>query len=169
MDLRAGAHQESRLSVSTMVPSCCKGYHFCVQTCYKTRPKTVVLLTYTYAQSEYDMNPLFFSWRNSSGGPALLMIESSRSHSRHTTTSRTPLDDRSASRRGLYLTTYNNHIHVPPPETQAIDCKATGIGPWIVAGTSDFKTRIELYLNTNSKIAERVSSLATSQLLKCMW
>jgi hypothetical protein len=32
---------------------------------------------------------------------------------RHTTLGRTPLDDRSARRRDLYLTTHNTHIHAP--------------------------------------------------------
>jgi hypothetical protein len=41
-------------------------------------------------------------------GPGLLIIEASRSHSFvHTTLSRTPLDEWSAQRRDLYLTTHN--------------------------------------------------------------
>jgi hypothetical protein len=38
-------------------------------------------------------------------------------HTRHTTVGRTPLDERSARRRGLYLTTHDTHnrqISMPP-------------------------------------------------------
>jgi hypothetical protein len=74
---------------------------------------------------------------------ALLIVESSRSHSRHTTLGRTPLDEWSARRRDLYLTTHNTHkrqTSMPPagfesaipaselPQTHALDGAATGIG-----------------------------------------
>jgi len=62
---------------------------------------------------------------------------------RHTTFSRTPLDERSARRRDLYLETHNTHkwqTSVPPagfeptipvterPQTPALESVATGIG-----------------------------------------
>ena len=61
----------------------------------------------------------------------------------HTTVGRTPLDERSAHRRGLYLTTHSTHsrqISLPPvgfepaipagerPQTYALDRAATGTG-----------------------------------------
>jgi hypothetical protein len=62
---------------------------------------------------------------------------------RHTTFGRTPLDERSARRRDLYLTTHNTHnrqTSMPPvglepkipvserPQTHALDRAVTGIG-----------------------------------------
>jgi hypothetical protein len=77
-------------------------------------------------------------------GQGLFIIEASRSHPvRHTTLGSTPLDERSARRRDLYLTTYNTHkrqtfMHtagfeptIPAselPQTHAIDRAATQIG-----------------------------------------
>jgi hypothetical protein len=66
---------------------------------------------------------------------------------RHTTLGRTPLDERSARRRDLYLTTHNTHnrqTSMPPagfetaipaserPQTDAIELSATGIGTYII-------------------------------------
>ena len=42
-------------------------------------------------------------------GRGLLIHEVSRSHTRHTAIGRTPLDDWSARRRDLYLSTHNTH------------------------------------------------------------
>jgi hypothetical protein len=42
-------------------------------------------------------------------GQGLLIIETSRSHFRHTTLGRTPLDEWSARSRDAYLITHNNH------------------------------------------------------------
>jgi hypothetical protein len=78
-------------------------------------------------------------------GQGLLIIEASRSHFRHTTLGRTPLDKWSARRRDLYLTTHNNHKRqtsmplagfepaIPAskrPQTHALDCAATGISEY---------------------------------------
>jgi hypothetical protein len=66
---------------------------------------------------------------------------------RHTTFGRTPLDERSARRRDLYLTTHdtqNRQASMPRaglepaipaserPRTQALDRTATGIGKWYI-------------------------------------
>jgi hypothetical protein len=60
---------------------------------------------------------------------------------RHTTLGRTPLDEWSARRRDLYLTTHNRQTSMPlvgfkptipaseQPQTHALDRAATGIGP----------------------------------------
>jgi len=40
-------------------------------------------------------------------GQGLVIVETSRTHSRHSTIGRTPLDEWSARRRDLYLTTLN--------------------------------------------------------------
>jgi len=76
-------------------------------------------------------------------GQGLLIIGDSWSHSKHTTLGRTPLDEWSARRRDLYLTTHNiqnRQISMPQaafeptipkserPYTHALDCAATGIG-----------------------------------------
>jgi len=73
----------------------------------------------------------------------LCNVEVPRSHSRHTTFGRTPLDRWSARRRDLYLTTHNTHERqktMPPagfeptiqacerPLTHALDRESTGIG-----------------------------------------
>jgi len=74
---------------------------------------------------------------------------------RHTTLGRTPLDERSAQRRGLYLTTNKTHkrdTSMPPagfeptipaserPQTHPFDCAATGIGIFALlnAGIKDY-------------------------------
>ena len=80
-----------------------------------------------------------------------LLIEASRVHSvKHTTLGRTPLHEWSAPRRDLYLTTHNTHKRqasmplaglepaIPArerPQTHALDCAVTGIGPlFVLAG-----------------------------------
>ena len=78
-----------------------------------------------------------------SGQTLPLTVKDSRSHSRHTTFGRTPLDKWSARRRDLYLTTHNTHkrqTFIPTarfetaiptserPHTDALDRTATGIG-----------------------------------------
>jgi hypothetical protein len=76
-------------------------------------------------------------------GQGLLIIETLRSHSlRHAALSRTPLDEWSARRRDLYLTTHNTHKRqismksagfqptIPAselPQTDALDYEAIGI------------------------------------------
>jgi hypothetical protein len=56
----------------------------------------------------------------------LLIVEAARSHSRHTTLGRTPLDGGSACRRDLYLIKHNNHkTQTPMP--------AAGFEPAILA------------------------------------
>ena len=67
-------------------------------------------------------------------------------HTRHSTVGRTPLDEWSARRKDLYLTTHDTHnrqISVPPVgfeptisvgmrlQTYALDRAATGTGPYI--------------------------------------
>jgi hypothetical protein len=54
--------------------------------------------------------PVFFPMaRQPLGGLGRLIFEASRSHFRHTTLGRTPLDEGPARRRDLYLTTLNTH------------------------------------------------------------
>jgi hypothetical protein len=75
-------------------------------------------------------------------GQGLLIIADSRSHSTHNTTGRNPKGEWSARRTDLYMTTHNSHkrqTSTPPagfeptipaserPQTQALDCAATGI------------------------------------------
>ena len=72
-----------------------------------------------------------------------LLFEVPRSHSRHNTLGKIPLDEWSARRRDHYLTTDNTHKKqtsmfpagfepvIPAseqPQTHALDCAATGIG-----------------------------------------
>ena len=47
-------------------------------------------------------------------GFGLLIFEVSRSHTRHATVGRTPLDEWSIRRRDLYLTTHNRQTSFPP-------------------------------------------------------
>ena len=76
-------------------------------------------------------------------GQGLLILEISRSHKRRTTVGKTSLDEWSARRRDLYLTTHNTHnrqTSMPPvgfeptlsagerPQTHASDRAATGTG-----------------------------------------
>jgi len=76
-------------------------------------------------------------------GQCLLIIETSRWHPQHTALVRIPLDEWSARRNDLYLTTHNTQkrqISIPAagfkpaipaserPQTHALDRAATGIG-----------------------------------------
>ena len=91
----------------------------------------------------YYMDGCFF-WRDSPPlGQGRLIHEDSRSHTRRTTVGRTPLDEWSARRRDLYLTTHNPHnrqTSMPPvefepaiatgkrPQNYALARAATGTG-----------------------------------------
>jgi hypothetical protein len=86
----------------------------------------------------------FISFYHGSRAPVGLgfrMVEASRSHSRHTTFGRTTLDEWSARRRDLHLTTHNTHNrhHAPAefepkipasegPQTYVLDRAATETG-----------------------------------------
>jgi len=76
-------------------------------------------------------------------GHCLLIVEVSRITLRHTTIRRTPLDEWSARRKDLYLTTHNAHkrqtsmssegfeplfLASERPQTHALDSASTGIG-----------------------------------------
>jgi len=94
-------------------------------------------------------------------GIHLLIVEVPRSHSRHTTIGRTPLDEWWARRRNLYLTTHNaqeTDIHAPAgfepavplgerPQTHAVDRAATGIGEKIMIGKCELsKSKLRNFL-----------------------
>ena len=102
----------------------------------------------------------FFLW---SCGPRRAMASSFKrflDHTqRRTTVSRTPLDEWSARRRDLYLTTHNTHnkqTSMPPagfeptistgerPQTYVLDRAATGTGPRFYIHTH---THIHIYIN----------------------
>jgi hypothetical protein len=74
----------------------------------------------------------FLPWRNSPSGPEPPNYRGFMITLRRTTLGRTPLDEWSARRRDLYLTTYSTHkrnIRAPSGiRTHALDCAATGIG-----------------------------------------
>jgi hypothetical protein len=58
----------------------------------------------------------FFMAQQRIVGHGLLIVEASRSNSRHSILIRTPLEERSARRKDLYMTTHNIHktdIHDP--------------------------------------------------------
>jgi hypothetical protein len=83
-------------------------------------------------------------------------------HLRHNTVGRTPLDEESARRRDLYLTSHNTHkrqTSMPPvgfdptipaserPKTHVLDRTATGIG---TPSSAEVKERVELSLYSPS-------------------
>jgi len=87
--------------------------------------------------------PFFLSWRNNPSGPRPPHYRGFMITLRHTTLSRTPLDEWSAPRGNLYLPTHNTHrrqTSMPPegfeptipanerPQTHALVSTATGIG-----------------------------------------
>jgi hypothetical protein len=98
-------------------------------------------------------------------GPGRLLLEVSRSHSvRHTTVGRTPLDEGSASRRDLYLTTqtlYKRQTSMPPvgfeptipasarPQTYALDRAVAGIGSKVL---SSFKFIHFVFLRSSTHL-----------------
>ena len=84
---------------------------------------------------------IFLSWHYSPSGPRPPLWDCSMTF-RHTTLGRTPLNERSARRRHLYLTTHNSskrQTSMPPmgfeltiptnerPQTYALDRAATGV------------------------------------------
>jgi hypothetical protein len=87
---------------------------------------------------------IFFLWRcDPTRVMASLFLTFPDHTKRRTTVGRTPLDEGSAGRRDIYLTTYNTHnrqISMPPvrfeamvsagerPQTYALDRVATGTG-----------------------------------------
>jgi hypothetical protein len=86
-----------------------------------------------------------FSWLDSPSGPGPSHCWDLEITLRHTTLGRTPLDEWSAQRRELYLTTPNTHkrhtslafepanpASQRPHPTHALDCAATGISRVIV-------------------------------------
>jgi len=102
-------------------------------------------------------------------GQALLIHEVSRSR---TTVGRTPLDEWSARRRGLYLTTHNSHkrqtsilpVGFEPtvsagerPQTYALDRAATGTGRTPLDEWS--ARRRDLYLTTHNSHKRQTSIL----------
>jgi hypothetical protein len=100
-------------------------------------------------------------------GQGLLLIEASRSHSfRHITLGRTPLDEWSARRRDLYLTTHNTHsqetdIHTPggirtrnPNKRAAADPHLRPRGP---------KVTIVTVNNSNMRISINQSNIVTAE------
>ena len=88
--------------------------------------------------------PFFYVACSPIAGYGLLVLEAFRDHTqRHTTFGRTPLEEWSARRRNLYLTTHNTHnrqTSMSPagfeptisagerPQTYALDRAATGTG-----------------------------------------
>ena len=131
-----------------------------VTTCF-SRPETVYRYMHSVPQRRflkqwYKTNYLwvclsFFLARQRPPSPpvghGLLIYEVSISHTlRHTTVGRTPLDEWSARRRDLYLTTHNTHnrqTSMPPvgfestisagerPQTQALERAANGTGSYL--------------------------------------
>ena len=99
----------------------------------------------------------FFHGTTALSGPVLLIIEASHSRSvRHTTLGRTPLDERSAQCRDLYLTTHSTHKrHTSMPlagfkptipanewlQTHTLDHVATRIGPRLLYERRQFELR----------------------------
>ena len=92
---------------------------------------------------------LFFTWHNSPHWAMAPSFTRFLDHIRRTTVGRTPLDEWSACRRYLYLTTHNTHnrqTSMPPvgfeptisaderPQTYALDRAVTGTG-YIYTGT----------------------------------
>ena len=88
---------------------------------------------------------IFLTWRNSPSGPRPPHYRGFVIILRHTTVSRNTLDECSARRRNLCLTTHNTHkrqTSMPPvgfepsipayerPQTHATDRAATRIGKW---------------------------------------
>ena len=107
----------------------------------------------TYLYLSYAAPIIFFlPWRNSSRGPRPSHYWGFMIILRHTTLGRTPLDEWSARRTDLYLTTHNTYTwltSMPPagfepaipaserPQTHALDRVATGISP-LNTGTSKY-------------------------------
>jgi hypothetical protein len=78
-------------------------------------------------------------------------------HTRHITIGRTPLDEWSASRRALYLTTHNRQTFMTPvgfeptiavgkqPKTYTLDCAANGTSIYIYISTQQTHTHTHIH------------------------
>ena len=105
----------------------------------------------------------FFFVRQPSVGHGLFIHEVSQSHTQwHTKVGRTPLDEWSARRRDLYLTTHNTHnrqTSMPPvgfeptisagkrPPAHALDRTATGTGHLLLVQRLKISGTIPLFLS----------------------
>jgi hypothetical protein len=95
---------------------------------------------------------------------------------RRTTVSRTPLDELSACRRDLYLTTHTTHNKFEPrisadqqPQTHALDCAVTGTGSYVYTPpfTSKHSPCYTFFLNTQFKM-ERIPKIRIFSQ-RCVW
>ena len=68
-----------------------------------------ILEKYFHARHSHKLNSTPSLAQQPQVGQGLLIIEALRSHSRHTTIGRTPLDEGSARHRVPYLTAHNTH------------------------------------------------------------
>jgi hypothetical protein len=129
----------------------------------------VKLTTHIYlmptSKNEWNSNFFYFA-RQPSMGHGLLIHEDSISHTTINTVGRTPLDEWSARRRDLYLTTHNTHnrqTSMPPmgfkptilarkrPQTYALDRVATGISATVPFSTQYVFTVITEVTKFNTK------------------
>ena len=125
----------------------------------------VAIIRVSYNNNIIIMQIIVCFWRSILPvGQDLLIHEVSKSHTTTHTCGRTPLDEWSARRRDLYLTTHNTHnrkISVPPvrfeptvssgewPQTYALDRAATGNGIQITAQTGMIKP-LDVTLDNNT-------------------
>jgi hypothetical protein len=107
---------------------------------------TVVLLIHT------RIHNVSSQWRNSPQWARPSHYRGFTITLRHTTLSRTSLDEWSARRRDLYLTTHNTHIHAPggirtvnPSKRAAADPRLRPRGHWI---SSKIYLKIQLLLHS---------------------
>jgi len=134
----------------------------CCMSCYLTEKPHVHHSLLDWSGSDLVMNPAAFSeflkvnsalcfWSHIAQCASVISFTKFLDHIQQcTTVGRTPLDEWSAHRRELYLTTYNSHSRetsMPPvgfepsvsagewPQTYALDRAATGIGKCCITAT----------------------------------
>ena len=124
----------------------------------------------------------FLQWRNSPSWPRPPHCRGFTITLRHTTLGRTPLDERSARRRDLYLTTHNTHnrqTSMPPagfepkisaserPQTDALVRAATGTG--VVQYFTIIKTNVCSFISWLCIIWLCTLKLVTHKIISKIW
>jgi hypothetical protein len=85
---------------------------FKTKSTHNTQSNKMHYIVHRYIIQYYNTPYCLFSFpmaRQPLGGLDRLIIDASLSHFRHTTVGRTPLDEWSARRRDVYMTTHNTH------------------------------------------------------------
>jgi hypothetical protein len=147
---------------------------------YRYYQSTYLFLDAVYRINEVSRQPeihraeqIFFQWLISSSGPVLPHYRGFTMALRLTTLGRSPLDEWSARRRGLYLITHNMHegqtskltVEFEPatPQTHASDSVGTGSCRTVVTRTFVLKLLCDCYKVTSYYLLMKFQEYCSKQ------